>query len=231
MKRLFFTLTLSFVAMSIAATQPVDVSNTDTLTVYHPNFSSIDLATGSMPGKSDNNVIFTCAAAFTGELLDEFFHNNIAGNHVSGGKFFKGYKCDVNTGAFTFHSGKWSFHTSSWDKDLHNAAEHGGMGFSQNLIVDNGKRGEKLVPIKLSTRNQYRALCKKGDELYIIDSTNKIELGEFINALISYGVEYALYLDMGTGWNYSWYRDADGNAIEIHKTPGKHTTNWIVFYK
>lgn len=41
----------------------------------------------------------------------------------------------------------------------------------------------------------------------------------------------ALYLDMGGGWNYSWYRDSVGKAHDIHpQTYGSiYQTNWIVF--
>lgn len=41
----------------------------------------------------------------------------------------------------------------------------------------------------------------------------------------------ALYLDMGPGWNYSWYRDENGNPVEIHSIPTEYATNWITFYQ
>ena len=44
------------------------------------------------------------------------------------------------------------------------------------------------------------------------------------------GVKEAIYCDMGTGWNYSWYRDYDGSVKEIFHTPGRYTTNWVTFY-
>ena len=52
----------------------------------------------------------------------------------------------------------------------------------------------------------------------------------FIDGLEKLGAKYALYCDMGTGWNYSWYRKDDGSVKELFATPGKYTTNWITFY-
>ena len=45
------------------------------------------------------------------------------------------------------------------------------------------------------------------------------------------GVKNAMYCDMGTGWNYSWYRKDDGTVKELFNVPGRYTTNWVVFYE
>ena len=49
-------------------------------------------------------------------------------------------------------------------------------------------------------------------------------------------VTHALYLDMGRGWNYAWYRDKGGKVKEVFPesklAPSyKYRTNWITFYK
>ena len=49
--------------------------------------------------------------------------------------------------------------------------------------------------------------------------------------LLVIGILFAIYCDMGTGWNYSWYRLTDGGVVEIFPTKGRYTTNWITFYK
>lgn len=83
------------------------------LTIYYPQYSRIDLATGTMPSKSDESVVFVCAGAFTGELKNTFSHLNIAGNHVSGGVFYNGYKCGPNNGVFTWSEGDgWHFYNN-----------------------------------------------------------------------------------------------------------------------
>ena len=74
--RLFFVLLLLAVtslgspgssAQNRSVSAPVEVVRCDSLTVYYPRFSRMDLATGSMPSKTDSTVIFCCAAAFTAE--------------------------------------------------------------------------------------------------------------------------------------------------------------------
>ena len=52
----------------------------------------------------------------------------------------------------------------------------------------------------------------------------------------AYKVTHALYLDMGRGWNYAWFRNEDGKVKEIFPesklAPSyKYRTNWITFYK
>ena len=67
---------------------PVMIDDTTVagLIVYYPQFSRIDLVCETMPSKQDTNVIFCAEAAFTHELLDEFAHSNIDGDHVSSGQ-------------------------------------------------------------------------------------------------------------------------------------------------
>ncbi len=211
----------------------VEVIQNDDLTYYFPSFERIDLVTGVMPDKSDKDVLFVCEAAFTGQLLEEFNHFNIAGHHVSGGSFYKGYKCGPNNGCFTWDKKSgWHFskesHASS-ETPLRKAARNGGMGFCQNLIIDKGVVGTYCF--KKEQVNRYRALCELDGKLCVIDCAQPMAYGDFVSKLKTRGVSYALYCDMGTGWNYSWYRDENGDVVEIFPTPGKYTTNWIAFYK
>ena len=93
-KKLFF-IVLAWFSMMISYGQQANVMRIETtndLTIYYPQYSDVDLVCGKMPEKTDTNVLFCCEAAFTGELLKEFKHSNIAGHHVSGGKFYRGYK-------------------------------------------------------------------------------------------------------------------------------------------
>ena len=58
----------------------------------------------------------------------------------------------------------------------------------------------------------------------------------FVKSLVDYRVTHALYLDMGSGWNYAWYRDGEGHVKELFPASKaapnyKYRTNWITFYK
>ncbi len=214
-------------------TEPVRVESHDSITVYYPDFTRIDLVTGQMPPKSEKDVVFVCAAAFTGERLKEFRHSNIAGNHVSGGEYHQGFRCGPNNGVFTWSaSGGWKFYNYSHKNSvtpLKAVAGKGGMGFCQSLLFHNGKRFKGCM--KPERANRYRALCEIGGKLCIVDCARSLPFGHFMDGLEKLGVRNAVYCDMGTGWNYSWYRKADGSVKEIFSTPGQYTTNWVTFYR
>ena len=214
------------------ASHNVEVVSFDSLTVYYPNFSRIDLATGTMPSKDEKAVIFCCAGSFTGQLLTEFNHSNIAGDHVSGGTYYKGYKCGPYNGVFTWSkSSGWKFFNHSYEnakQPLQNVATEGGMGYCQTMLYSNGKRFPGCF--KPGTVNRYRALCQIGKRLCIVDCARPLPFGHFLDGLQKLGVLNAMYCDMGNGWNYSWYRQDDGSVMELFPTPGKYTTNWLTFY-
>ena len=72
-------------------------------------------------------------------------------------------------------------------------------------------------------------LALLNDRACIIDSRTQMHYSEFIQALENLGIRDALYCDMGSGWNYSWYRNAEGKAVDIIGTPWPFSHNWLVF--
>ena len=212
---------------------PVQIDDTTVagLRVYYPQFSRVDLVCGKMPAKRDTSVIFCAEAAFTHELMDKFFHTNIDGDHVSGGKRYTGADCLDNTGAFAWYNDSiWEFVHGEYDELLDSVAEAGGMGFGQAIIIYNG---EAIRPLWREGVHEYRALCEKDGRLCIVDSRDEVEYEDFVKMLEQLAPRHALYLDMGAGWNHSWWRDAKGVAFEIHPKAAKsrYCTNWITFYK
>ena len=197
------------------------------LKIYYPEFSSIDLVCGQHAPKDDPDAILCCAAAFTGNRLSEFKHSNIAGNHVSGGVLEKGYRSTLNTGAFVWYNGSWKFLHKDYGMALRTAADNGGCGFAQNMIIFN----KEVQPLYRSNSNIYRALCELEGKLCIIQSNEKISYHEFVDMLMATGVTHALYLDMG-GWREGWYRAEEGADITyLCQKDNKHYTNWLTFYK
>ena len=200
------------------------------LNVYYPQFTRIGLVCGTMPSKQDKSIIFCAEAAFTHELLDALAHTNIDGDHVSGGKRYAGAQCKDNSGAFAFYNGQWEFVRGDYSAMLDRAAQGGGMGFGQAIIIYGG---ESVHPLWRSGVNEYRALCEKDGRLCIADSRQAVSYDEFVAMLEDFAPRYALYMDMGAGWNHSWWRDTDGTVHEIHPpaSKSKYCTNWITFYK
>lgn len=207
----------------------VDIDRTQKgLIIYYPHFGTIDLACGTMPSEDDSTVNFCCEASFTGEKLDEFKHFNIAGDHVSSGVRYHGFRCRKNTGAFVYYDGDWKFLYRDFSDELDSAAFHGGMGFGQELMIHEGEEVEH--DRALSNVNLFRALCEIDGRLCIADATEYAEFGTFIAHLKDAGATEALYLDMGSGWNFSWYREFEGgNVTELHPHIHDYTTNWVVF--
>ncbi len=208
----------------------VEIEETAEVIAYYPHYSRIDMVCGTMPGKDEGDVIMCCEAAFTSRLLEEFAHSNIDGDHVSGGRRYTGAVCRDNSGAFTWARGRWEFVAGDYSDALDVAARSGGMGFGQALVVYAGKA---ISPLWRGGNNEYRALCEKEGRLCIVDSRGSVEYDEFVRRLVNYGVTHALYLDMGSGWNHSWWRDTGGEVHDIHPRIEKcrYCTNWITFYK
>ena len=208
--------------------QVVEITDTMNLRIYSPKYSKIDFKTGEMPSKNDTTVIFVAEGAFSAGKPEEFAQGTVAGDHVSGGIRMKGYTCKRNNGAFIYYNGLYKFLHEDYSNELDTAAKNGGCGFTQEMMIHNGQIVSHTRPN--DNVNKFRALCLIKGRLAITDSKSKVKFGNFINDLQKAGATEALYLDMGPGWNYSWFRDDYGNPVNIHpeSTIG---TNWIVFYK
>lgn len=189
---------------------------------------NMDMVCGEIPAADNDSIVLAFAGAFTGTEFDKG-HANIAGDHVSGGKLYKGYRCKRNTGAFTWSptSGP-KFHYNDYSTDLDKAAKDGGMGFAQEMMIHNGKSVKTTRP--LGNMNVFRALCLDSDgNLALYESQGIVTFGHFIEALLSEGVKEALYTDMGQGWNYCFYRlHADEKSPKyLHNKPMPYASNFI----
>lgn len=200
------------------------------LQIFYPTFSRVDLVCETMPLPStDSTAVYCCEAAFTGDTLRAFKHTNIAGDHVSSGVRYIGYRCSRNNGAFVYYDGSWKFLHKSYSAELDSAAAHGGMGFGQEMMIHNGEEIPHTRPA--SSKNLFRALCEIDGKLCIAEARKTGTFGEFISCLIAAGVIEALYLDMGGGWNCSWLRmTLPGKEYYIHPHTHDFTTNWLTFY-
>ena len=229
MKRIVFIVSLLTLTLKGYA---VTVETTVNLNIYYPEFSRIDLVCGQMPKTAQKDVEFCCEAAFTGESLNKFKHSNVADNHICNGVMEKGYRCKANTGGFVWKKGKWKFMRK---KNYPTTANGWNMGFCQLLIINDGTARPISARMK-NKKNIFRALCEKNGKLCIVESKKKMSYEFFVKCLNSFKVTHAIYLDMGWGWNYAWYRNKEGHVKELFPeskfVPNfKYRTNWITFYK
>lgn len=188
----------------------------------------MDMECDKIPAADNDSIILAFAGAFTGT---DFYkgHSNVAGDHVAGGKRYKGYVCTRNTGAFTWSekSGPQFFY-KNYSPELDRAEKEGGMGFAQEMMIHNGAKVPTTRP--LENENVFRALCLNNEgKLAFYESQGIITFGNFIDALFSQGVKEALYTDMGQGWNYCFYRSNNSDATPeyLHQESVPYASNFI----
>lgn len=197
----------------------------------NPESAYITMADSIVPEISDSTIAMCVEAAFTGELLKEFKSTNIAGDYVIDGISHKGYKCKANTGFLYADKDIFTISSSDYCAEwIEKAQKNNGSLFQQILIVQNGRNVYRGKPIKPNTPNIYRSACIMNDGNFaVIQSMQSLPLQEFINSLIKMGVSDALYLDMGRGWNYGWYRETSADPATClfdYRTP--YQTNWLL---
>jgi len=188
----------------------------------------MDMVCGEIPSPENDSIVLAFAGAFTGTKFDNG-HANVAGDHVAGGKRFKGYRCKRNTGAFTWSSTSGAqFHYKDYSSALDCAEQERGIGFAQEMMIHEGNAVKTTRP--LGNKNVFRALCLDSDnQLALYESQGVVTFGNFIDALLSVGVKEALYTDMGQGWNYCFFRvnQSDESPTYLHSTSLPYASNFI----
>lgn len=197
--------------------------NTDSATVM--------VVDSAIPAIDDPKICLCVEAAFTGERLASFKTKNVAGKYVTSGKPRNGYRCAANTGLLCATGSSITIAPLAKSESLRRRAiDAGGSLFEQMLLIYDGKYAYTGRPINLSTKNIYRAACTGSDGKFaVIQGVTHMTLKTFIDGLMAMGVRDALYLDMGMGWNYGWYREKAGDTAELlFRVRSIYQTNWLV---
>ena len=194
-------------------------SSYDGLTIYYPQYSSVNLECQSTSPEGDHNAIFACAAAFTDK------NGRVMGDYISHGNMHSGNHSTY--GCFVWYNGKWEFTSAdNAPAALKRAQNAKGMGFRQLRLIHGG---DKLIN-KTQGEWVFRALCEKDGTLCITQSSRHMTITDFINLMHKAGIQYAIYLDMG-GWNHSWYRKYENSKVSyIFKSNHDRYSNWLTFY-
>lgn len=223
---------------------PMLVDTTANLITYDITNCRLDLACGQMPDTTQENVILCAAAAFTGKCLDTFEHTNILGQHISQAILYNGYTEDKDGIPFEqrYALFVWKgidnqgnmlekgFYQLPNDLLLEQVVEQSGMAFTQHWVI---KDAQLFIPViqPLERVEHFRSICQKDNRFFVIANIEPITYQQYLDALLAFGVENALYMDMGTGWNHSFYRDADNQLHILHPKTHSYPTNWLVVYK
>ncbi|WP_044914935.1 hypothetical protein [Butyrivibrio sp. WCE2006] len=217
--------------MSVEEILPGDgttIYRTDKVYIFFPEYKTVDMECGNRPSQSDESITWCCGAAFQHAVELGFSQDNIEGDHASHGEFYDSpYDRDAD-GAFVFADGKFGFEFGDKEKAVKKAAEAGGSGFMQLAMINNKKA---VMNFDRPRARCYRTLAELNGHLCVIDSVKMMHFGEFMEELKRIGVTNAVYMDMGAGWNYSWYRKATGKVRTLFGLPVPWSHNWVVFRK
>lgn len=204
------------------------VYNTGTAYVIFPEYGTVELACGTRPSKSDGDITWCSGAAFQHTVSIGFTQENVEGDHAVKGELYESPYNKDSYAAFVFADGRFAFAFDNPTQAVREAAEAGGSGFMQfGLIRD----GEPVMSINRPRARCYRTLAELNGSLCIIDSVNMLHFEDFMAELQRLGVTNALYMDMGAGWNYSWYRNAYDRVVTLFGLPVPWSHNWVVFRK
>ena len=200
---------------------------TEDLYIYYADYSDIDFVAGDRPSTDDKSILLCVAAAFQDDYQFDFRHDNIVGWHASDGQLERGTP-KSRLGAFTYVNGEARIYgVEEAEEAVQAAAAMNGSGYQQFVVLSNGVRGGH----DSDEFRCFRVLAILNGRACIIDSRTQMHYSEFITALENLGIRDALYCDMGSGWNYSWYRNADGKPVDIIGMPWPFSHNWLVFRK
>ncbi|MBR2822323.1 MAG: hypothetical protein IKE24_01340 [Clostridia bacterium] len=202
------------------------VYNTGTVYVIFPEYTEIDLVCEHRPSKSDESITWCSGAAFQHTVSIGFTQENVEGDHAVSGVLYESPYNKASFGAFTFADGAFSFAFDDPSGAVRKAAEAGGSGFMQfGLIHD----GQTVMDFDRPRARCYRTLAELNGHVCVIDSVNMLHFDAFMAELHRLGVTNALYMDMGAGWNYSWYRNAADRVVTLFGLPVPWSHNWVVF--
>ena len=217
--------------MPIANIVPKDetvVYNTGTVYVIFPEYTGIELVCGKRPSKSDKSITWCSGAAFQHTVSLGFTQENVEGDHAVSGEYYESPYNKTNFAAFTFFDGDYGFEFEDTTDAIKSAADAGGSGFMQFALIRDGK---PVMNFDRPRARCYRALAELNGHVCIIDSVNMLHFDEFMEELQRLRVTNAVYMDMGAGWNYSWYRNAADKVITLFGLPVPWSHNWVVFRK
>lgn len=216
----------SMKAEEILPGEKTTIYNTGTVYVFFPEYDSVELVCEDRPSKKDSSVTWCSGAAFQHAVSLGFTQENVEGDHAVLGALYESPYNKDSFAAFTFANGEFGFEFDDPTGAVKEAAAAGGSGFMQFGLIRDGVR---VMNFDRPRARCYRTLAELNGHLCIIDSVNMLHFDEFLDELDRLGVTNALYMDMGAGWNYSWYRKATGKVKTLFGLPVPWSHNWIVF--
>jgi len=167
------------------------------LRLFFPHAAKASLAVGA-PDKSDSSIILIAQAA---DIRGD--NEGIAGSFIKEGEVLA--KGNAKEGFCAIIDGEITVGANKNSGLFEQAIEENGYFFRQFSLVKNGK----LVEDNARGKSIRRALCQRGNEVFVAESQSRESFYDFSQALADIGMDNAIYL---VGSNaYGWAVDKDGN--------------------
>lgn len=189
-----------------AFTEVLDKTANDVeMLIFIPHNATPRLRVGE-PLEKDLSIVFATQAADlradNGKIVGAFV---CAGEPLSWGLSKKGF-CSVIDSVVTIGMSENS-------PLFEEATEKGGYFFRQYALVSNGR----MVYNNLRNKSERKALCKRGDEVFVAVTKHKESMHDFALALVDMGVDNAIYL-VGSR-SYFFFRDKEGTCKPVYGRP------------
>lgn len=188
------------------------------LRIYHPHHAKASLMVGAYD-KQDTAIVLIAQAADiradNGEIAGSFV---LDGKVLAEGSSKEGF-CAIIGNQITVGVAK---NSSLFEK----AINEGGSFFRQWSLVSNGV----MIDDNPKGKSIRRALCQRGDDVFVIESQDKESFHDFAQALADMKVQNAIYLVGSIA--YGWAKDQNGNRIEfgVESTdPTQQNRSYIVW--
>lgn len=186
-------------------TEKIDTTINDIpLSIYIPHNATAELCLKT-PDISDKEIVFCAQAADirkdNKKIVGAFV---LKGEPLAWGLSKKGYCAIIN--------GKISIGVANNSPLFEEATEKGGYFFRQYPLVNNGT----IVENEPKNKSFRKALCIRGDEIFITMSNTPESFHDFAQALADLNVNNAVYL-VGGEYAKGWYRNENGEIIDFSK--------------
>ncbi len=171
------------------------------LRLFFPHGTKASLSVGA-PDKTDASIILIAQAA---DVRGD--NGEIAGSFVQQGEILA--KGSTKQGFCAILDGKITLGVDKNSSLFEQAIEENGYFFRQYSLVNHGVM-EESNPKGKAIR---RALCQRGNEVFMVESQSRESFHDFSQALADIGMDTAIYL---VGANaYGWAVDKDGTRHEF----------------
>lgn len=177
------------------------IINDISLRIYKPKHAKATLKMGKYDKQDASIVLIAQAAdvrADNGEIVGSFV---LDGKVLSEGSSKEGF-CAIIGDEIAIGVAK---NSSLFER----AIDENGCFFRQWSLVNNGE----LVDDNPKGKSIRRALCQRGDEVFVVESLDKESFHDFSQSLVDMGVHNAIYLVGSIA--YGWAKDKDGNINEF----------------